>query len=210
MTAERVCDPDRGRYGAVRTRLENLAESRDLQLQRIDRADLERNAAEAYHAIRRKKWKSNKEKEWKSNKEKEWSRSIEGRCVDFLRHRCSAYDEIVRSLNRPSEWVENESDGHILHVERPNLRAIVKRRILDEIGEAYPWLKTECERQKQRDGLEENSGEYVIPFAPYKGTPLRDLDVDYLIRLLGQGFVQRSLRTRIVRVLRLRFSAMVK
>lgn len=63
----------------------------------------------------------------------------------------------------------------------------------------YPWLRNDCGRQKVRDGVEDDLSEFVLPFGPWKGNKLSDIDTDYLIRLLGQTFIQRSYRTRIER-----------
>lgn len=63
----------------------------------------------------------------------------------------------------------------------------------------YPYLRDQCVRLKQRDGLEDDPGEFVLPFGPFKGTALGNVETDYLLRLLGQSFVRKSLRNRIER-----------
>jgi hypothetical protein len=125
--------------------------------------------------------------------------SIEQKCVNYLRHHGSVYDDLIRKLNRPSERFSSPVERHLLHVERRRCVAAVKKRILDEIAEKYPWLQAECVRQKDRDGVEDEPGEYVLPFGPFKGQPLRTIEADYLIRLLGQSFVRKQMRTRIER-----------
>jgi hypothetical protein len=72
---------------------------------------------------------------------------------------------------------------------------------LDEIAEHYPWLLAECLRQKARDGVEDDPGAFALPFGPFRGRRLRDISTDYLIGLLAQAYVQKSLRTRIECVL---------
>jgi hypothetical protein len=125
--------------------------------------------------------------------------TVEQRSVNYLRHRASEYDKIIRQLHNPRELCSQGIDSHILHLERRRAIATIKKRVLDEIAEKYPWLETECLRQKHRDGVEEDPGEYILPFGPNRGRKLREIDIDYLIRLLGQGFVRKSFRTRIER-----------
>ena len=90
-------------------------------------------------------------------------------------------------------------ERHVLHVERRCCVAKIKRRVLDEIATTYPYLRDECVRLKQRDGLEDDPGEFVLPFGPFKGAALGNLETDYLLRLLGQSFVRKSLRSRVER-----------
>ena len=126
--------------------------------------------------------------------------TVEQRCVNYLRHCASAYDDIIQALNRPEDVAfVTKMERHVLHVEMRSCVATIKRRILDEIAEKYPWLQSECVRQKRRDGVEDDVGNYVLPFGPFKGVALRDIEEDYLLRLLGQGFVRKSFRTRIER-----------
>jgi hypothetical protein len=126
--------------------------------------------------------------------------TVEQRCVNYLRHCASAYDEIIQALNRPEDLAfVTKMERHVLYVERRSCVATIKRRILDEIAEKYPWLQSECVRQKQRDGVEDDVGNYVLPFGPFKGFALRDIEEDYLLRLLGQSFVRKAFRTRIER-----------
>jgi hypothetical protein len=125
--------------------------------------------------------------------------TVEHRCVNYLRHRASAYDEIINTLNSPGDLFSTTMERHVLHVERRSCVAKIKQRILDEIATAYPGLRDECRRLKLRDGLEDDPSEFVLPFGPFKGMALRNLDTDYLLRLLGQGFVRKSLRSRIER-----------
>ena len=133
--------------------------------------------------------------------------TVEQRCVNYLRHRASAYDEIINTLNSPGELFSTTMERHVLHVERRSCIAKIKQRILDEIATTYPGLRDECSRLKQRDGLEDDPGEFVLPFGPFKGTSLRNVETDYLLRLLGQGFVRKSFRSRIERHLAQRIAA---
>jgi hypothetical protein len=86
-------------------------------------------------------------------------------------------------------------------MERGAYVAKVKKRILDEIAKAYPWLRAECNRHKARDGVEDDPGAFPLSFGPFRGRRLREVPTDYLIGLLAQAFVRKSLRTRIERVL---------
>ena len=122
-------------------------------------------------------------------------------CVIYLRHRASRYDSIIRTLNCPESISLSPFERHVLHIHRRSFVESVKRRIFDEIAETYPWLRDECIRQKHRDGLEEEPGVFQIPFGPYKGLALRNLDSDYLVRLLGMSFVRKSMRCRVEREL---------
>jgi hypothetical protein len=122
-------------------------------------------------------------------------------CVIYLRHRASRYDSIIRTLNSPGSMSLTPFERHVLLVHRRSLVESVKLRIFDEIAELYPWLREECIRQKHRMGLEEEPGVFQMPFGPYKGLFLRDLDSDYLIRLLGMTFVRGSMRCRVEREL---------
>jgi hypothetical protein len=125
--------------------------------------------------------------------------TVQHRCVNYLRHRASAYDEIIDTLNSPGDLFSTAMERHVLHVERRSCVARIKQRILDEIATAYPGLRDECLRLKQRDGLEDDPGEFIFPFGPFKGTSLRNVETDYLIWLLGQSFVRKSFRSRIER-----------
>lgn len=162
--------------------IEQFVDNVPLQLQRIPRQLLEGMATEAKATMLRCH-----------------CYTVEQACVDFLCHSASDYDAILRKLNSPDELGLTGGQRHILHVERRRCVARIKKRILDEISSAYPWLSTECERQKQREGVDDGPGDFVIRFQPFKGKRLRDLDTDYLLRLLGQTFVRKSLRTRIER-----------
>jgi hypothetical protein len=132
---------------------------------------------------------------------------VEQRCVNYLRHRASAYDEIINTLNNPGALFLTAMERHVLHVERRSCVAKIKQRILEEIGTVYPGLRDECVRLKRRDGLEDDPSEFVLPFGPFKGTPLRNIDTDYLLRLLGQSSVRKSFRSRIERHLAQRGAA---
>ena len=132
---------------------------------------------------------------------KHLKQTIDQRSVNYLRHQASSYDSLIGKLNSPAELCSSDLDRHVLDVERRSLVALAKKRILDEIASAYPWLEDECNRQKDRDALEDNVGDYLMPFGPYKGTRLEELNNDYLIRLLGMGVVRKQLRTRVERVL---------
>lgn len=132
---------------------------------------------------------------------KHLKQTIEQRSVNYLRHQASSYDSLIGKLNSPAELCSSDLDRHVLEVEKRSLVALAKQRILNEIAAAYPWLEGECKRQKDRDALEDNVGDYLMPFGPYKGTRLEELDNDYLIRLLGMGIVRKQLRTRVERVL---------
>jgi hypothetical protein len=131
----------------------------------------------------------------------------EHRCVNYLRHRASAYDEIINTLNSPGDLFSTTMERHVLHVERRSCVAKIKQRILEEIATTYPGLRDECRRLKERDGLEDDPGEFILPFGPFKGIALRNIQTDYLIRLLGQSFVRKSLRSRIERHLAQRVAA---
>ncbi len=123
--------------------------------------------------------------------------TTEQACVNYLRHRLSDYDAIIGTLNQPGKLFAGSVERHILHLERRSCVVAIKKRILTEIAEKYPWLRAECNRQIQRDGLEDDPGEFQMPFGPFKGRPLREIDNSYLIYLLGLSFVRRSLRSRI-------------
>jgi hypothetical protein len=86
-------------------------------------------------------------------------------------------------------------------MERGAYVAKVKKRILDEIAKAYPWLRAECNRQKARDGVEDDPGVFPLSFGPFRGRRPREIPTDYLIGLLAQAFVHKGSRTRIERVL---------
>lgn len=161
-------------YDAARDKVMKYVSEVPLEVQRLDRAAVEERSitARKYH-------------------------SVEQRCVNYLRHSASAYDSIIRALNGLGDQFSTKMERHVLHVERRGCVAQIKRRILDEIAATYPWLQAECERQKQRDGLEEDPGDFVLPFGPFKGSRLREVNTDYLLRLLGQSFVRKSFRTRI-------------
>jgi len=119
----------------------------------------------------------------------------------------SAYDEIINTLNSPGDLFSTTMERHVLHVERRSCVAKIKQRILEEIATTYPGLRDECRRLKERDGLEDDPGEFILPFGPFKGIALRNIQTDYLIRLLGQSFVRKSLRSRIERHLAQRDAA---
>jgi hypothetical protein len=172
-------------YEAAKNALEKFANGEPLRLQLLDRDVLEERAV----------------------KEGGRTQSLEQQCVNYLRHSASDYDELSRKLNRPDELGLTGVERHVLHVERRRLVARLKQRVLDEIAERYPWLRAECLRQKERDGVEDDPGEFVLPFGPFKGWRLREVETDYLIRLLGQSFVRRSYRTRIERALAERMAA---
>ena len=123
--------------------------------------------------------------------------TLEQACVNYLRHRLSDYVAIIGTLNQPGEAFPGNVERHVLHLERRGCVVAIKRRILNEIAEKYPWLGAECNRQIPRDGLEDDPGEFQMPFGPFKGRPLREIDNSYLIYLLGLSFVRRSLRSRI-------------
>ena len=166
-------------YATAQSNLERFVDDVPLQLQNIDRILLEEKAVESRHG----------------------EATTEQACVNYLRHSGSCYDKVCRMLDRPDVLCSTKFERHVLHVERRRLAARLKKRILDGIAENYPWLTAECARQKQRDGVEDEPGDYAIPFGPFKGRPLRELNNDYLLRLLGQSSVRRALRTRIERYL---------
>src|SRR5262245_18873094 len=149
---------DRTAYDASTKALKEFLCNVPLNLQKLDRTTLETQVEATGRAFRR------------------GSPSVEQQCVNYLRHRASDYDAIIRTLNTAVERV----DAHFLHVERRGAVAAIKKRILDEIAEVYPWLKAECVRQKARDGVEDEAGDFVLPFGPFKGHKLRDIDSDYL------------------------------
>lgn len=129
--------------------------------------------------------------------------TLEQRCVNYLRHKESRYDELIRMLNCPTALLDQPTDfeRHVLHFERRKCHAIIRKRIFDEIAEHYPWLATECIRQKKRDGVEDNPSEFIMPFGPFKGKPLSDIDENYLFLLLGHFSIRKGFRTRIERFL---------
>lgn len=123
--------------------------------------------------------------------------TLEQACVNYLRHRLSDYDAIIGKLNQPGELLAGSVGRHVLHLERRSCVVAIKKRILTESAEKYPWLAPECNRQIRRDGLEDDPGTFEMPFGPFKGRPLHEIDNSYLIYLLGLSFVRRSLRSRI-------------
>lgn len=168
-------------YTAARDRIERMLAEQSLELRSLEREMLERLAVDS-----RPKYMPA-------------GTRIEQLCVNYLRHSASRYDEILRLLKRPDQLFFSKAERHVLHVECRRLFSLVKQRLLDEIAEKYPWLKTECIRQKWRDGVEANPGDFKLPFGPFKGRKLSETEADYLLRLLGRADVQRSLRTRIER-----------
>lgn len=166
-------------YTTAQSKLEKFVDEVPLQLQNFNRILLEEKALESRHG----------------------EATTEQACVNFLRHSGACYDEVCRMLDRPDDLCSTKFERHVLHVERRSLAARLKKRILDEIGEQNSWLAAECARQKQRDGVEDEPGDFAIPFGPFKGRILQELDNDYLLRLLGQSSVRRALRTRIERFL---------
>jgi hypothetical protein len=70
-----------------------------------------------------------------------------------------------------------------------------KQRVLDEIARAYPWLAAECRRQALQAGIGGDPGGFILPFGPFKGRRLKELGAEYLIQLLGQGSVRKSMRS---------------
>lgn len=124
--------------------------------------------------------------------------SLEQLCVNYLRH-TSNYDKILTMLSRPELLQEYGISAHVLDIERRAAKDFIKKRVLDEIAEKYPWLKEECSRQKWRDGLEDDPGEFIFTWGPYKGMPLKELPSDYLLRLLGKGRLGAGLWSRVER-----------
>lgn len=174
-------------YETAKRKLDEFLNDEPLALQKLDRETLEEQAAS------------------KPRNSKRGGPTLQQLCVDYLRHRASAYEEILRKLHKPDCLCAQAIPPHILHVERRRAIAIVKKRVLDEIAAMYPWLQAECTRQKSRDGVEDEPGEFVLPFGPFNGYKLREIDADYLLQLLGQSFVRRSFRTRIERHLAERY-----
>ena len=170
------------KYQEAKRKICGFAEGADLRLRKLGRDTLEADAMANTPPVRRN-----------------GGQSLAAVCVNYLRHNCSAYMELVEKLSKPDGWLSDRFERHVLAMERRPCVAILKRRVLDEISQAYPWLADECVHQKGRDGVEHDPGEYVIPFHPFKGKRLRELETDYLIRLLGRGDVRKSLRTRIER-----------
>ncbi|MFC9847835.1 hypothetical protein ACFWFF_11625 [Streptomyces sp. NPDC060223] len=62
--------------------------------------------------------------------------------VDYLRHRLAHYDRLLDGL-----------PGHGRFSARATAVALLQRRILEAIAEAYPALAEECERQARAQGL---------------------------------------------------------
>jgi hypothetical protein len=167
-------------YEAAKAKLDKYVADVQLRLEALNRDDLEKRATgDKQH-------------------QKQFS-TVEQQCVNYLRHCASAYDEIIEKLACPGDLFSTRMERHVLHVERRACVTRIKIRILDEIAAAYPHLCDECAWQKRRDGLEDDPGEFVLPFGPFKGTSFRHLETDYLLRLLGQRFVRKSFRSRIER-----------
>lgn len=184
LTISHEAKPDRkdsadSEYKSAISRLYSIIEGWSFDLARIDQNTMEDEAL--------------------NNSKTHRNGSLAQKCVNHLRHSASTYPSLLELLNRPDTCCSSVIDRHVLHVERHRLVALGKKRILDAIGQQYPWLKAECDRQKYREGVEEQPGEYVVPFHPFKGAKLKELDSDYLVRLLGQSWVRRSLRCRIER-----------
>jgi hypothetical protein len=74
-------------YDAAKNRLQAFLREIPLHLHKLDRAALEAQAAVTGRVFR------------------PGSPSIEQRCVNYLRHQASAYDEIVRKLNTAIEGI---------------------------------------------------------------------------------------------------------
>jgi hypothetical protein len=166
-------------YDLARRKLDKFLDEQPLHLEMLDRETVESAAANS-PALR-------------------GFATIEQRCVNYLRHHASAYDRLIQALNSPGDLFPTQMERHVLHVERRRAVARIKKRVLDEIAEKYPWLKQECLRQKQRDGVEDDASQFVLRFGPFKGRALREIDTDYLLRLLGQSAVRKAFRTRIER-----------
>ena len=164
-------------YETAKDALYQLVDGMPLHLQHLGRAVLEERAA--------------------GNGAK--SQTLEQQCVNYLQHSGSAYDAIVKKLGRPDELGVDGMQRHVLHVEWRRLGARTKKRVLDEIARNYPWLGAECRRQAWLAGVGGESGNFMLPFGPFKGYRLRDVSIDYLIQLLGQGSVRKSFRTCIER-----------
>jgi hypothetical protein len=167
-------------YEDVKCRLHRLVGEWPLDLQVMQRQVVEREASQGARG-------------------KLGRQSLEQQCVNYLRHEASTYSNLVGKLSCPDELCSTSLERHVLHIERRSCVATIKKRILDEIAAKYPWLDAECARQKARDGVEDDAGEFVLPFGPFKGKRLCELERDYLIRLLGQSAVRKSFRTRIER-----------
>jgi hypothetical protein len=164
-------------YEAAKHALYKLIDGVPLQIQQLDRSVLEELAARNGGDCK----------------------TLEQMCVNYLRHSASGYGGIIGKLDRPDELGLSGIQRHVLHLERRSLKARARENVLNEIARHYPWLKGECQRQAWRDGVEEDPGKFVLPFGPFKGRELRYVETDYLIRLLGDGSVRRSFRTRIER-----------
>lgn len=70
---------------------------------------------------------------------------LERICVNFLRHRMTKYDRYLDELYKKvgkSEGIE-----------------MVRQRVYKAIGDAYPWLTAECERQLARRRMEKEMRE---------------------------------------------------
>jgi hypothetical protein len=164
-------------YEAARDALCKLVDEMPLHLQHLDRAVLEARAA----------------------KNGGKSQTLEQRCVNYLRHSASAYDAIVNKVGRPDELGLEGAQRHVLAVEWRRLVGRTKKRALDEIALNYPWLGAECQRQALQAGVGGDPGNFVLPFGPFRGHRLRDLSIDYLVQLLGQGSVRKMFRNCIER-----------
>jgi len=170
-------------YCEAKNKLYKLVERQNLHLQTFDRDTLEKLAYEQTAPEHRRP-----------------EQSLARKCVNYLRHHCSNYDKILNMLEHPGGLLLDKLARHIRHVEKRTLVALLKKHVLDEITEIYPWLAQECQIQKSRDGVEDDPGQFIMPFGPYRKMMLKDIDCDYLVRLLGQSWVKKSYRTRIERV----------
>lgn len=170
------------KYEQIRSKIFAIVDECDLGVATVDRETLEARAF--LHA---------KEMHYQGN------RSLAQDCVNYLRHSSAGYESTLAILDNPGDLLSTQEERHVLHLTKRFCKARLKKRVLDEIATLHPWLKEECNRQKMRDGVEENPGSFILPFGPFRGTPLRRIDIDYLIRLLGDGSVKKSFRTRIER-----------
>lgn len=112
-----------------RTAIENYIESLNIVVQQMDWDDLVREACLSYNSNR--SLSANVAASSNSNQE-----FLERIMVNFLRHECSRYE---RELSQVSH-----------NVGAAEARLLLKCRILDAIGDAYPDLALECSNQQMR------------------------------------------------------------
>lgn len=100
-------------YDAAKIKLDKYVAEVRLQLQVLDRESLEERA--------------------RASKDMQRFQSLEQWCVNYLRHRSSAYDDIIRTLDGSGDLFATKMERHVLHVERRSCVARIKQRILNRL-----------------------------------------------------------------------------